>query len=178
MARTAEILVDTCSYAGTGNVLKVQQMLHVLSKRSATSSPEADDTAAAAEDEADADAEDIEVDESAANSTTTPVSPTAPRAPEAAATAAEAAPAADAAGDKDKDKEVKDGCNYQSVAVIGIALIAMGEEVGSEMALRHFQHLVSLESRVSACGVEARIQSHISSTFRPTPLPPHPQTDR
>lgn len=177
MARTAEILVDTCSYAGTGNVLKVQQMLHVLSKRSATSSTDTEDSAAAAaEDEADADAEDIEVDGPAANTTTTPVNPTAPRVPEAA----EAAPAADAAGDKDKDKEVKDGCNYQSVAVIGIALIAMGEEVGSEMALRHFQHLVSLESRVSACSVGSRlslIPSHIPSTISLMPHPPHPQTD-
>jgi 26S proteasome regulatory subunit N1 len=32
---------------------------------------------------------------------------------------------------------------YQAVAVIGIALIAMGEDVGAEMALRQFQHLVS-----------------------------------
>ena len=32
----------------------------------------------------------------------------------------------------------------QGVAVLGIALIAMGEEIGSEMALRTFGHLVSL----------------------------------
>lgn len=31
----------------------------------------------------------------------------------------------------------------QGVAVLGIALIAMGEEIGSEMALRTFGHLVS-----------------------------------
>lgn len=32
----------------------------------------------------------------------------------------------------------------QAMATIGIALIAMGEEVGAEMALRQFQHLVRL----------------------------------
>lgn len=32
----------------------------------------------------------------------------------------------------------------QGVAVLGIALIAMGEEIGAEMALRTFGHLVSL----------------------------------
>lgn len=32
----------------------------------------------------------------------------------------------------------------QGVAVLGIALIAMGEEIGSEMALRTFGHLVSI----------------------------------
>lgn len=32
---------------------------------------------------------------------------------------------------------------FKGVAVLGIALIAMGEEIGSEMALRTFGHLVS-----------------------------------
>lgn len=34
-------------------------------------------------------------------------------------------------------------CSLQGVAVLGIALIAMGEEIGAEMALRTFGHLVS-----------------------------------
>lgn len=37
--------------------------------------------------------------------------------------------------------------SFQGVAVLGIALIAMGEEIGSEMALRTFGHLVSLPSK-------------------------------
>lgn len=32
---------------------------------------------------------------------------------------------------------------HQAVAVLGIALIAMGEEIGAEMSLRTFSHLVS-----------------------------------
>jgi 26S proteasome regulatory subunit N1 len=32
--------------------------------------------------------------------------------------------------------------NYQAFAVIGIALVAMGEDVGAEMSLRQFNHLV------------------------------------
>lgn len=32
---------------------------------------------------------------------------------------------------------------HQAMAVIGVALIAMGEEVGSQMSVRHFNHLVS-----------------------------------
>lgn len=35
---------------------------------------------------------------------------------------------------------------FKGVAVLGIALIAMGEEIGSEMALRTFGHLVSSTS--------------------------------
>jgi 26S proteasome regulatory subunit N1 len=73
IAKQIEILVECCAYAGTGNVLKIQKMLHHCNDHL---DPEA-------------------------------VDPT-----------------------------------YQSFAVLGIALIAMGEEIGTEMALRMFNHLV------------------------------------
>ncbi|KAJ4919570.1 hypothetical protein JOQ06_012520 [Pogonophryne albipinna] len=63
----ANTLVDICAYAGSGNVLKVQQLLHICTA---------------------------------------------------------------------------DMGSHQGVAVLGIALIAMGEEIGSEMALRTFGHLL------------------------------------
>jgi len=44
---------------------------------------------------------------------------------------------------KDEKKEDKDLSSRQAIAVLGIALIAMGEEIGSEMAFRTFGHLVS-----------------------------------
>lgn len=37
----------------------------------------------------------------------------------------------------------KDDDTFQAFAVIGIALVAMGEDVGAEMSLRQFNHLVS-----------------------------------
>lgn len=43
---------------------------------------------------------------------------------------------------KEEEKEVDD--TYQAFAVIGIALVAMGEDVGAEMSLRQFNHLVRL----------------------------------
>lgn len=42
-------------------------------------------------------------------------------------------------GDKDAKKEDD---TFQAFAVIGIALVAMGEDVGAQMALRQFNHLV------------------------------------
>ena len=33
---------------------------------------------------------------------------------------------------------------HQALAVLGIALISMGEDIGSQMALRTFNHLVSV----------------------------------
>lgn len=56
------------------------------------------------------------------------------------ASQANSAPAGD--DEAEGDGEVK-ALKHQAVAVIGIALIAMGEDVGAEMALRQFQHLVS-----------------------------------
>lgn len=43
--------------------------------------------------------------------------------------------------DEKKDETKKKDDTYQAFAVIAIALIAMGEEIGSEMSLRQFNHL-------------------------------------
>ncbi len=44
----------------------------------------------------------------------------------------------------DKSKEdSKEDDTFQAFAVIGIALVGMGEDIGSDMALRMFNHLVS-----------------------------------
>lgn len=53
----------------------------------------------------------------------------------------------DDAGEAAEEEQQEEGepkpLRHQAVATLGIALIAMGEEIGSEMALRQFQHLVS-----------------------------------
>ncbi|CAG8592604.1 12843_t:CDS:10 [Funneliformis mosseae] len=67
------VLVEICSYAGTGNVLKIQKMLHACNDHL----------------------------------------------------------------DKEKEDDL-----HQAFAVLGVALIAMGEDVGAEMALRSFNHLM------------------------------------
>lgn len=44
---------------------------------------------------------------------------------------------------KEEDKTGLDFSSQQAVAVLGIGLISMGEEIGSQMSLRMFGHLVS-----------------------------------
>ncbi|OCF58861.1 26S proteasome regulatory subunit N1 [Kwoniella mangroviensis CBS 10435] len=108
IASIAETIVDVCAYAGTGNVLKVQQMLHLCAEHADKSKKETSDS-------------------------------------DAAPVAAEGEAGGDSEGE-DKDKEEKDkvdSLKYQAFATIGIALIAMGEDVGAEMALRQFQHLMT-----------------------------------
>ena len=45
---------------------------------------------------------------------------------------------------KDAKDETKPDVSFPSFAVIAIALIAMGEDIGAEMSLRQFNHLVSV----------------------------------
>ncbi|KAJ3081068.1 proteasome regulatory particle base subunit [Quaeritorhiza haematococci] len=73
LAKQVEVLVEISAFAGTGNVLKIQKMLHLCNDHL---DPE-----------------------------------------------------------KEDDK-------FQAFAVIGVAMIAMGEDVGSEMAMRAFNHLM------------------------------------
>lgn len=48
----------------------------------------------------------------------------------------------DKEGDEDKKEEKEVDDTFQGFAVIGVALIAMGEDIGAEMSLRQFNHLV------------------------------------
>ncbi|XP_072163090.1 26S proteasome non-ATPase regulatory subunit 2-like [Diadema setosum] len=91
----AKILVDVIAYAGTGNVLKVQHLLHICSEH--------------------IEEEEEKVEEKKEDK-------------------------------KKEDKKSEDTpaelAAHQAVAVLGIGIIAMGEEIGSEMALRAFGHLL------------------------------------
>lgn len=70
IGKYATITLETCAYAGTGNVLKIQQMLHICAEH------------------------------------------------------------------------LTEKADHQSVAVMGIALTALGEEIGAEMSYRTFDHLL------------------------------------
>lgn len=95
----AKTMVDICAYAGTGNVLKVQNLLHICSEHY-----ESTDKEEKKDEKKDKDKEDK---------------------------------------DKKEDKSsAPDLSSQQAVAVLGIALIAMGEDIGSEMAFRTFGHLL------------------------------------
>ena len=82
--------MEICSYAGTGNVLKVQALLRECTEHIVK----------------DPDAEEVE----------------------------------------GAEKKETEGDLHQQISVLGIALISMGEDVGAEMSLRTFSHLVSLLS--------------------------------
>jgi 26S proteasome regulatory subunit N1 len=93
ISKIAQMLVDICSFAGSGNVLKVQTMLHHCDEHIDTSKEK----------------EKSEGDE---------------------------------ANKGEAKEETKRDDTFQAFAVLGIALVAMGEDVGAEMSLRQFNHLV------------------------------------
>lgn len=96
----AVTMVEVCAYVGTGNVLKVQQLLHICSEHYETGS-EKEETRSS--------------DKNAKGDKPT----------------------------KEKEEKDKDLSARQAVAVLGIALISMGEDIGGEMAYRTFGHLVT-----------------------------------
>lgn len=92
----ATTLVEVCAYAGTGNVLKIQKLLHILSEHYEPYNEK--------EDKKD---KKEKVDE-----------------------------------EKKKEEREKDLSSQQAVAVLGVALIALGEDIGSDMVCRVFGQLL------------------------------------
>ncbi|KAN0065699.1 proteasome regulatory particle base subunit [Thecaphora frezii] len=102
ISKQAQVLVDMCSYAGTGNVLKIQTMLHHCTERLSS--------------------------QTEGNSGNKEGSGSGEEGVE---------------NNKDGDKDKAESNDlFQAFAVIGIALVAMGEDVGAEMTLRHMSHLM------------------------------------
>lgn len=100
---TVTTMVEICAYAGTGNVLKIQHLLHICSEHYEPYQPEASEKG-----KKDAQSE-----------------------------------------QQQKEDREKDLSQCQAVAVLGIALIALGEDIGAEMAYRSFGNLVKQYSSIS-----------------------------
>ncbi|KAF9239262.1 26S proteasome regulatory complex non-ATPase subcomplex Rpn1 subunit [Melanogaster broomeanus] len=93
ISNQAQILVEVCSFAATGNVLRVQRLLHLCGEHLES-----------VKEKEEADKEEKK--------------------------------------EEKKEDEPKPDDTFQSFAVLGVAMIAMGEEIGSEMSMRQFNHLM------------------------------------
>lgn len=102
----ASTMVEVCAFAGTGNVLRVQRLLHICSEHHEPQEKE---------DRKESKESSGKKEESASSAT-------------AGSTSAGAVQA--------------DLSSQQAVAVIGLALIGMGEDIGAEMAFRTLGHLL------------------------------------
>ncbi|KAG8216544.1 armadillo-type protein [Butyriboletus roseoflavus] len=97
ISRQAQILVEVCSFAATGNVLRVQRLLHLCGEH-----------LEAAKEREEAAREEKKEEEKK----------------------------------EKKEDEQKPDDTFMSFTVLGISIIAMGEEIGSEMSMRQFNHLM------------------------------------
>lgn len=122
LERFARVLLRACAHAGTGNVLETQHLLHLVAEH-----PESE--AAAAKEAAKDTGEDVDAGESKTSG--------------AAAAGAGAARAPEA---EDSTEEASDTFAptyaYQSAAVLGIALVALGEGISVDMLTRTAEHLL------------------------------------
>lgn len=136
MGKYAEITLETCAYAGTGNVLMIQKMLHICAEHP------------------------VEETSTTTNSTNTGTNGTTNGITGGAgsggglgqgfgglnlnASLAAAAGGNTSASTTTPATTVQDytAYQYQAVAVIGIALTTVGEDIGTEMCLRTFDHLL------------------------------------
>ena len=102
ISKTAQIMVEACAYAGTGNVLKIQAMLHHCDEHI---NPAGDKENKEENKEENKDENKDEKKE-------------------------------------ESKEEIPRDDTFQAFAVIAISMIAMGEDIGAEMSLRQFNHLV------------------------------------
>ncbi|KAI9728197.1 MAG: proteasome regulatory particle base subunit [Chrysothrix sp. TS-e1954] len=124
MSEPSSVLCSICAWAGTGTVLKLQDLLHICNEHiddDASPSPP-DGAAAAATDNATNNNNNTNTNTTSSGSTTDSVSPEQRRS---------------------KINVDEPGSSLlQSYAVIGLGLISMGEDIGQEMILRQFGHLM------------------------------------
>ena len=168
MTSAIEVLINACAYTGTGDVLLIQDLLHRLTPKAV--SKEEDEEESDSEDQANA-MEDFlgtkEEDQEETTDATTGAANTDTEAGDNADAATEDEDAMDVDQDdtktekkvgeegdnesetakKEEDEEEEEekeaGLIEESCfAVLGIALIAIGEDIGKEMSLRHFGHLM------------------------------------
>lgn len=173
MTSAIEVLVGSCAYTGTGDVLLIQDLLHRLTPKNVKGEEDADDDEEDAEgqtnsisdflgeqlpetakneevesevDEMDVDAEGeeteikAEVTEKKTDETLGSEEKKVEDGEKGKSTDKDTA-ADEKTEDEEEEKEagVVDELAY---AVLGIALIALGEDIGKEMSLRHFGHLM------------------------------------
>ncbi|KAG7660667.1 RPN1 [[Candida] subhashii] len=146
ISKTLKVLVNICAYAGTGNVLQIQALLQMCTakpkdttddekkleqseedqqKEQAKAEQDGDEAAAGAADGAAAAAnEDVEMEDA--------------EKPKEESTKPKEEPEKT---EEDEEEEDEDEL-HQGIAVLGLACIAMGEDIGQDMSLRHFGHLM------------------------------------
>lgn len=174
MTAAIEVLINSCAFCGSGDVLLIQELLHRLTPKVMTKQGEEEDddeedyddenNSAAAngleaflsqqndasnKDSQNEDNDNMNIDAPEEDNNNNNTQENDHKTPELSANASSSEEhvkkETDTSNDEDKSKE-KDAESSKidelAFAVLGIALIAIGEDIGKEMSLRHFGHLM------------------------------------
>ncbi|CEP62046.1 proteasome regulatory particle base subunit RPN1 LALA0_S04e06524g [Lachancea lanzarotensis] len=145
-----EVLINVCAFTGTGDVLLIQDLLHRLTPKEKKEEEEEDD-----DEEEVAELEDA-VEQEIADSLNSLKKGEADNdgdekmdVGEESQKDGDKAPEGEEAKSKEEEKKTQEEEEKEyalidelTYAVLGIAMISMGEEIGKEMSLRHFSHLM------------------------------------
>jgi 26S proteasome regulatory subunit N1 len=161
IGKNAGVVVEMCSFAGTGNVLRIQKMLGLCGADAITAAKQEEEKKLKEKEKEKKEREEAEKKDGEGDV----VMDSADEKPAAAAGSSGSGSAASGSGgassssnaattstststsnnkEEEKKEEIKVDESFQAFATLGIALIAIGEEVGAEMSLRQFNHLVSV----------------------------------
>ena len=132
-------MLDACAYVGSGHVLKIQKLLHMCSERHSDSvstpskAPEKSDSGSSSS--------------TSTTSSSTSTSPTSEKPKETKDKDKDKAKEKELEKEKEKMEKERDLFSKQAIAVLGIALMSMGEDISCDMVFRHFGNLVSFLSK-------------------------------
>ncbi|ODV77992.1 26S proteasome regulatory complex, non-ATPase subcomplex, Rpn1 subunit [Suhomyces tanzawaensis NRRL Y-17324] len=132
--KTLKVLVNICAYAGTGNVLQIQSLLQMCTAKPKDVLAEEKKLEQSEEDQKKTEVKEENKDVEMEDTESSDKKPEEKEKPEEAE---EEELDGEDSDDNESDEEL-----YQGIAVLGLALIALGEDIGQDMSLRHFSHLM------------------------------------
>lgn len=145
ISKTLKVLVNICAFAGTGNVLQIQSLLQMCTAKPKDQSAEEKKLEESEEDQL---KKEQPQDTEDANESTIPVAESTNGDVEMEAAEDSESKKSEVKKEDTKDEEEEEEPEeeeeelYQGFAVLGLALIAMGEDIGQDMSFRHFSHLM------------------------------------
>lgn len=144
--KTLKVLINICAYAGTGNVLQIQSLLQMCSAKPKKPVTKDEDEESGDGSAVESTVAEVKVKNAHENGTDDVDMEDASN--EGVANTEnddkkiEKDVTEEAEGDEEDEEDEETEEMYQGIAVLGLACIAMGEDIGQDMVLRHFSHLM------------------------------------
>ena len=145
ISKSLEVLTRISAYAGTGNVLEIQGLFEILTPKGPPSEEETKDKDADEDEEENGESKAVKTDIDGDIDLDDAQNDDEPTITEDKEGNSKADNDDEDEDDEDEEKKVTDDASL-AYAVLGIAVIALGEDIGKAMSLRHYGHLLDYGS--------------------------------